>query len=134
MASRWSRLKRMLGITLPTSMAVLALGGGIASAQPYTLVGSDTLTEVITNAITASGANLTYKNTGSGQGEKDIAGLTGFDVQEGIAPMSRNFVSSILTGNLTWDPTDQNVLALDAGVFAVARWQLQNMPARNLEP
>jgi len=120
MASRWSRLKRMLGITLPTSMAVLALGGGIASAQPYTLVGSDTLTEVITNAITASGANLTYKNTGSGQGEKDIAGLTGFDVQEGIAPMSRNFTSSILTGNLTWDPTDQNVLALDAGVFAVA--------------
>ena len=36
MASTWNTLKRMLGVALPASMAVLAIGNGMAFAQTET--------------------------------------------------------------------------------------------------
>jgi hypothetical protein len=79
--------------------------------------GSDTLTEVMQLAIDQSGACMAYINVGSGQGEKNIADLSGFTVHQGIAPMSRNFAPAVLPG---YAVTDQNVLSLDAAVLAVA--------------
>jgi ABC-type phosphate transport system substrate-binding protein len=117
MSSTWNRMKRMLGAAVPTSIAVLAMSSGIAQAQ-LTIEGSDTLTEVITNAITQSGASLVYSNIGSGQAEKNMLGTGNF--LQGIGPMSRNFVQSVLTAHPTWAPTDANVLALDAGIVGVA--------------
>lgn len=102
----------------------MALSGYSGNAQTkYTLVGSDALTEVITAAIAASGANLTYRNTGSAQGERDLFGLAGYqvgyDVREGIAPMSRNFTQEVLSAYPSSAPTDLNIVALDAGVLVV---------------
>jgi hypothetical protein len=123
MSSTWNRMKGMLGIALPMSVGVLALSAGTAHAQ-LTLEGSDTLTVVVQQAITNSGANLTYVNTGSGQGEKNIAqagcpaaGITGAHFQQGIAPMSRNLQQAILTSCPTWAPTSDQVVGLDAAVM-----------------
>jgi ABC-type phosphate transport system substrate-binding protein len=133
MASTWNRMKRMIGIVIPTSAAMLAIGAGTAwgtEACPtyasatcnnvcYRVDGSDTLTEVIQNAIHFSGACINYHNIGSGQAEKNMAGLSGATVSQGIGPMSRNFVPAVkdLPG---FAPSEKNVLALDAGVMAVA--------------
>ncbi len=130
MSSTWNRMKRTLGIVIPVSLTTLVATGGVAQAQTtYPIEGSDTLTVVIENAITASGAPLTYNNLGSGQGEKDLAqagcpaaGVTGQDFREGIAPMSRNFQQSILTDCPTWAPTPNQVLGLDAAVFSSRTW------------
>jgi hypothetical protein len=111
----------MLGVAIPTSMAVLAIGSGAAWAQTtYILEGSDTLSDVIKNAIIHSGAALSYNNIGSGQAEKNMqgAGGTGHPTQ-GIGPMSRNFVASVLSAHPTWQPTQVNVVALDAGIVSV---------------
>lgn len=125
MAPTWNRMKRTLGIVLPISVGALALSAGDALAQgPYQLEGSDTLTEVVTNAVTASGANiaLPYLNIGSGQGEKDLvtsdcpaAGITGAHFREGIAPMSRNVQQSVVTN---CPQISGAVLGLDAAVMA----------------
>ncbi|HEX7505459.1 MAG TPA: hypothetical protein VF550_01725 [Polyangia bacterium] len=121
MSSAWNRMKRILGTAVPTSIALLTLSSGVAQAQTtFIIEGSDTLTEVIRNSITASGAHLTYNNIGSGQAEKDMATLSGANLLEGIGPMSRNFVQSVITAHPTWAPTDQNVLALDAGLLCLA--------------
>lgn len=119
MSSTWNRMRGIIGAAVPTSIALLAFTSGTAQAA-FTIEGSDTLTEVIQHSITLSGANLFYNNVGSGQGEKDIATLSGWAVHEGIAPMSRNFVPTVLSAHPTWAPTDQNVLALDAGLLCVA--------------
>ncbi len=119
MASRTTRTMKMLGIAIPTSMAVLAMGPGTArAATTYDLYGSDTLTQVIKDAIAGSGAHINYVNTGSGQGEKNIANLGGLTVKQSIAPMSRNFVPSILSQSTIFPVSDKNVLCLDAGVVA----------------
>jgi hypothetical protein len=111
----------MLGIAIPTSIAVMALGSSAAWAQStiYTIEGSDTLTDVVKAAIAASGARLTYNNAGSGQAEKDMASLTGANLLEGIGPMSRNFVPSVLSAHPGWQPTGTNVACLDAPVVSV---------------
>jgi hypothetical protein len=133
MSFTWKQLKRTVGIALPTSAAVMALGGGAAWAadivetcpsyvanaatcvSSYTgcfrFDGSDTLTEVVQNGINKSGACLSYHNIGSGQGETNISSTTGTTIQS-IAPMSRNFKSSI-TGIPV---TVTNVVGLDAPV------------------
>jgi len=133
MSSTWNRMKRMLGAAVPVSIAVLAIGGS-AQAAPVTIEGSDTLTEVIRNAITASGANLFYNNIGSGQAEKNMLGTGNF--LQGIGPMSRNFVPSVTTAHPTWAPTDVNVLALDAGIVGVANiaGHCQNITATLADP
>jgi hypothetical protein len=121
----------MLGITIPTSIAVMAMASGAAWAQTtYLLEGSDTLTQVIQQAIIQSGAtSLIYNNVGSGQAEKNMATLSGADVLQGIGPMSRNFVPSVLTmakfdpdgkwQDSSIQPTATNVLCLDAPVVSV---------------
>jgi len=118
MASTWNSLRRMIGIAIPASMAVLAIGSGPAWAQ-VTVSGSDTMTQVIQDAITASGAHIQYINVGSGQGEKNIANLSGESILQSIAPMSRNFTSSVLSISGVAAPTPDNVLCLDAGIVAV---------------
>jgi hypothetical protein len=122
MSTAWTRIARMLGIAIPTSIAVMAMGSGAAWAQTtYVLEGSDTLTDVVKASIAASGARLSYNNAGSGQAEKDMATLTGANLLEGIGPMSRNFVASVLSAhtNPNWQPTDANVVCLDAPVVSV---------------
>jgi hypothetical protein len=110
----------MLGMTIPTSIAVLAMASGAARAQvTYTLEGSDTLTDVVKASIKATSARLTYNNAGSGQAEKDMASLSGANLLEGIGPMSRNFVASVLSAHTSWQPTDANVVCLDAPVVSV---------------
>jgi hypothetical protein len=135
----------MIGIAIPTSMAVLAVGSAVAQADtcdPYVdsscaagscvkLYGSDTMTAVIKNSITGSKACMNYVNTGSGQGEKNIANLTGQNYAQGLAPMSRNFTQSVLTGAAAaYNPSPDNVICLDAAVNAVGNinGHIQNMP------
>lgn len=144
MASTRNSLKRMIGIAIPTSMAALAVGSGVAQADTcdsyvdsscaagscVKLYGSDTLTAVIKDSIHGSHACMNYVNTGSGQGEKNITNLAG-NYAQGLAPMSRNFAPSILTGAAAaYNPTPDNVLCLDAGVHAVGNinGHIQNLP------
>jgi hypothetical protein len=140
MSTAWNRIAKMLGITIPTSIAMMALGSGAAWAQTtYQLEGSDTLTEVIENAIIQSHARIKYNNLGSGQGEKDMVHDTAYGAYnnyQGIAPMSRNFTGQVADpncvatgtcntstkpymGHNNWLPTSDNVLGLDAGVLAL---------------
>jgi hypothetical protein len=109
----------MLGMAIPTSIAVMAMGSGAAWAQTtWKIEGSDTLTSVIKDAITLSGARLTYGNPGSGQAEKDMQGIGNY--LEGIGPMSRNFTASVLAAHTLWQPTSPDqVLCLDAAVLTV---------------
>jgi hypothetical protein len=135
---------RMIGIAIPTSMAVLAMGSGAAWAATcdtsyvdsscgstcQSLYGSDTMTQIIKDSIKGSKACITYVNTGSGQGEKNITGV-GQNYNQGLAPMSRNFTPSFLTGAAAaYNPTPDNVLCLDAGVNAVGNinGHIQNLP------
>lgn len=124
MSSTWNRMRRTIGIAFPMSMGVVALSAGSAWAQTTTLEGSDTLTQVVEQAIVKSGAALTYNNTGSGQGEKNLAAtcpaakISGAHFTQGIAPMSRNVQQAILDNCPTIQPTSANVLGLDAAVFA----------------
>jgi hypothetical protein len=128
MESAWNRIKRTLGIIVPLSVTVSAASESVAHAQ-YTLEGSDTLTDVMKDAIAASGVNMVYSNVGSGPGEKDIAasgcpaaGITGANLREGIAPMSRNFQQAILTSCPSFAPSGTSVIGLDALVFASANF------------
>ena len=128
MESTWSRMKRMIGIALPTSMAFLALGySPMVMSAEYKFMGSDTLTDVINQALVNSGIQyspatpavdgLTYVNTGSGQGEKNLAQLSGQNNYQSIAPMSRNLNLAALTAIPQATPTSKNVIALDAAVI-----------------
>ena len=164
MSTAWNRIMRMLGVAIPTSIAVLAMVGGAAWAQEtcpstaldpntvpmapdpgymdpnvaaacntahngcFRLDGSDTLTDVVHNAINASGACISYHNIGSGQAETNMlagAGTGSGTVNQGIGPMSRNFKVSVANDNTalgavvnpTWVAYDPQVVALDAGVF-----------------
>jgi hypothetical protein len=142
MSTAWNRIAKMLGITIPTSIAMMALGSGVAWAQTtYPLEGSDTLSEVIQNAISGSHARIKYNNLGSGQGEKDMVHDSvygAYNNYQGIAPMSRNFTGQVADpdcatrtpatcspptkpymGHKDWLPTSDNVLGLDAGVLAL---------------
>lgn len=131
MSTFWNRMKSMLGVGIPMSMGVLALSAGTAQAQ-YTMEGSDTLTQVVESAIAQSGANITYSNTGSGQGEKNLAqvgcpsaGVSGQHFRQGVAPMSRNLQAAIISWCPTWAPGQTNggaVLGLDAAVFGVRNY------------
>jgi hypothetical protein len=148
----------MLGMTIPTSIAVMAMGSGAAWAQTtYNVEGSDTLTEVILNAITKSGANIHYNNIGSGQAEKNMVHDTVFAAYnnyQGIGPMSRNFTGQVLDpdcaaknpatcnpsanppapymGHANWAPTPKEVVGLDAGIVALfdKNGQCQNIGAQ----
>jgi hypothetical protein len=111
--------KRMFGVAIPTAIAVVAIASGAAWAQTYVIEGSDTMTNLVNDAIAASGARLTYRNIGSGQAEKDMASLPGQLVLQGIGPMSRNFVASLLSPHPNWQPTDANVVCLDGPVVVV---------------
>jgi hypothetical protein len=91
---------------------------GVALAQPYAVVGSDTLSGPIKAGITASGANLTYQNLGSGLAEDAM--LVG---SQSIGPMSRNFRESTLIANPDWTPAVKNVVGLDAVVVVVKNGQ-----------
>jgi len=119
----------MLGMTIPTSIAVMAMGSGVAWAQStvWNIEGSDTLTGVIKEAITLSGARLQYGNPGSGQAEKDMQGIGNY--LESIGPMSRNFTYGIvdpLTGSHpTWQPkSPEQVLCLDAAILTSRKAQM----------
>lgn len=111
----------------PEQQALVGFPGYMDSAQAaacnstyggcFRFDGSDTLTEVMQLAIDQSGACLTYINIGSGQGEKNIADLSGFTVHQGIAAMSRNFKPTVLP---SYTVTDANAISLDAAVLAVA--------------
>jgi hypothetical protein len=109
----------MLGVAIPTAIVVVAMTSGAAWAQTYVIEGSDTMTDLVNDAIAASGARLSYNNLGSGQAEKDMASLPGASVLQGIGPMSRNFVASVLSAHSNWFPTDANVVCLDASVVSV---------------
>jgi hypothetical protein len=106
---------------VPLSIVVFVTSGGIAQAA-YEIDGSDTLTQVINDAIAASGANRVHRGVGSGQGERDLAlgclngAITGGNFQEGIAPMSRNLQQALLNA-CPWYPGSNQVLGLDAVVF-----------------
>ena len=128
MSSTWNRIKGTLGIAIPMSVGVLALGAGNAWAQ-FTVEGSDTLTVVAQQSIINSGANITYVNTGSGQGEKNLAqagcpasGITGAHFREGVAPMSRNLAAAVLTNCPSFAPSTSQVLGLDAAVFSTRNY------------
>jgi hypothetical protein len=123
MSTAWTRIARMLGVAIPTSIAVMAMGSGAAWAQTtWNIEGSDTLNSVIKDAITLSGARLKYGNPGSGQAEHDMLNDSSAHYVEGIGPMSRNFTYSVLQAHTSpnWEPTSPDqVLCLDAAVLTV---------------
>jgi hypothetical protein len=121
-------------------MAVLALGSGSASAQPYILDGPEMMAEVLSGAIASSGANMIYRLGSNDSAEREIGGNPpGYFaeplIQSGIAAMSRGFTSATVFAH-PWPQTDKNVLALDAGIFAVANvnGRCQNITAPLADP
>lgn len=96
--------------------AFLAVGGGAVSAAAATLphfLGSDTLFQVTTQAITAcsGAAGLIYDGTGSGNGESAMVKST-----QAIAPMSRfmnNNICSATGGLSTLQSSQGLVIGLD---------------------
>jgi|GEM_PF-1631022 len=121
------------------SIAVfLALASSQASAQTYHLKGSDTLFDIMTQAIANAQAvtpaipgvsQLVYDGTGSGNAEAQMtttAGAAGARGVQSIGPMSRNFrpkyidslaVGFSTNGRASWAPSPTNVIGLDAAVF-----------------
>jgi ABC-type phosphate transport system substrate-binding protein len=117
--TKCSRILRINRGTLLAFVALAAFGAaGAAWAQPYVVVGSDTLSGPMKAAITASGANLAYQNLGSGSAEEAI-----LEGRQSIAPMSRNFRESTLIAHPTWTPAVKNVIGLDAVVVVVKNGQ-----------
>jgi hypothetical protein len=108
--------------SLATSLAVVATGSaGVMAAASYNFVGSDTLTEVVRDAISNASADGTlapdtfdYVNTGSGAAEK---ALSASPPTQRIAPMSRNFKASVLSAHPGWTPGLKNIIGLDAAVL-----------------
>jgi hypothetical protein len=144
--TKWTGTKTVAKTSLATSLAVVAAGAsgiGIAGAT-YSFKGSDTLTEVVRDAINGAvtaGAipanTFDYINTGSGKGEADAkAGL------QAIVPMSRNFTADIIgdayavpptTGtHNNWNPGLRNVIGLDAAVMVERLNGTSYTPCRNL--
>jgi hypothetical protein len=112
-------------LTRPVIGALVAIavsGGGSAHAAapaPYKIYGSDTLFDIMTQAITNArtqgvvGADqLIYAGTGSGNGENEMKNNA-----QSIAPMSRNFRPATVTSFPAWAPTVQNIVGLDAAVI-----------------
>lgn len=114
-----ARMKTVAKTSLATSLAVMTAGASGTGLAIWSFRGSDTLTEVVRDAIQQSGqsANLAYQNTGSSAGESNA--LSGGQV---IVPMSRNWKSSVIasTAHPTWAPELRNVVGLDAGVIVQA--------------
>jgi hypothetical protein len=111
----------MLKTSLATSLAIVATGSAGVTAATYSFVGSDTLTEVVQDSLTRSVADgtlaagvLSYTNTGSGAAETAV---TATPPTQRIAPMSRNFKSSVLTARPGLTPTLRNIIGLDAAVL-----------------
>lgn len=140
-ASSFSR--RLLKPSLALA-GVLAISGR-ASAQelppPWQEAGSDTLFEVMTDALIAwdghcklkptqictkdsdCGANgpcvspqLAYKGGGSGTAETAMQNTGTTGDKQCLGPMSRNFKAAVTTAHPTWAPTERNILGLDAAV------------------
>lgn len=113
--------RTFLKTTLATSLAVVATGSTGAMAA-WTFVGSDTLTEVVNDAIgicptaggTCTAGALIYNNTGSGAAESAL--IATIPTQR-IAPMSRNFKQTVLTGTPALNPALKNIIGLDAAVM-----------------
>src|SRR5262245_16893305 len=93
------------GVPALIAIFVVMYGAGMAAAALVVLKGSDTLLDPIRRAIVLSGATIDYQGGGSGTGETALVNHT-----QGIAPMSRNFTSAILTAHPTWAPAPENVL------------------------
>ncbi len=132
----WDRIIRQ--IVAVTTLTV----GASASAAQFDVKGSDTLYDVMTDAISAYRTELSpadfvhYLGTGSGNGEKAMATHAATPFQR-IAPMSRNLTSSAIatceTGTTTSRPSTggvgaancraepKNVLGLDAAVAVEGR-------------
>ena len=72
------------------------------------------------DSIRGSKACITYHNDGTDRAEMNIAILNGVNYPQGLAPMSRNFTPSVLTGAAsTFNPSPDNVLCLAPYVIAV---------------
>jgi inhibitor of cysteine peptidase len=112
----------MLGYAFsPMSISVTINGASViyqnfvgSTATAYNIDGSDTLADPLVAAIAASGAQLRYRNSGSGIAENAMnAG------GQSIGPMSRNFRQATLDAHLDWTPAVKNVIGLDAAVVVV---------------
>ncbi|MGB8295470.1 MAG: hypothetical protein WCG85_08585 [Polyangia bacterium] len=105
-------------------------GGGNVAKGCFPMYGSDTLTQIVQNAINKSGACFSYHNTGSTQAERnmELGQVSSWNAYQGIGPMSRN-TQYTWTAHPTYalttgvDPqhggmvTTDNVVALDEGVI-----------------
>jgi hypothetical protein len=96
--------------------------------------GSDTLTQVVQDAIFFSKACISYHNIGSGQGEHNIINDSKALTIQGIAPMSRNFtVAAAAAANALGITVGfKNIVALDAPVVTFN--VLANNVCGNLAP
>ena len=101
----------MKTLSIAGLLAGLAVAAPHANAQPAQLRGSDTLREVVVQAITKAGLDsvLTYTGGGSGTGEAGLVNGT-----QGIAPMSRALNTAAINSLLDQGVTPvQNVIGLD---------------------
>ncbi len=114
------------------SIITLSVGASASAQTIYPFKGSDTLFDVMTDAVAAYRAEkgpanyVEYAGTGSGNGEKAMATHTVTPWQR-IAPMSRNLTSSALSicevrvGAGLCRAELKNVLGLDAAVTVEGR-------------
>jgi hypothetical protein len=124
--TRWYRGSSRRLTILPATLAMVASVPSVAvwAADHY---GSETLGDVASAAIVASGANLVWKATSSSKVESRMC-----EAFQSNGFMSRNFERDVLTAHPTWVPDINNVLGLDAVVVVTgaysARMQNLNMP------
>jgi phosphate transport system substrate-binding protein len=101
----------MKTLSIAGLLAGLAVAAPHANAQPAQLRGSDTLREVVVQAISDAGLGsvLTYVGGGSGTGETGLVNGT-----QGIAPMSRALNTAAINNLLNQGVTPvQHVIGLD---------------------
>jgi hypothetical protein len=126
----------------PVAAGTACVNNCTTGNECYALKGSDTLFDIMSDAISrarangvAGAANICYYGSGSGNGETAMKSN-----QQSLAPMSRNFRPTVMDGPVTatcdtgspdypataalgahqsWAPVAQNVVGLDAAVFVI---------------
>jgi len=140
-----SKFNRIQAIGTLAAALTLTLGGA-AQATEFGFKGSDTLFDVLTDAVTnykaelgltcAAGSDcVKYLGTGSGNGEKSMALHTAANTPfQRIAGMSRNMTAAAQTtcngrvGAGLCNPELKNVLGLDAAVVAFGSGSFTTCP------
>jgi hypothetical protein len=102
--------RTVLKTALATTLFVAVTGSvGAMAGSPWTLVGSGDLAPLFSGS-----SQVAYDRSGAKAAETALLGTV---PTQRIAPMVRNFKTSVLSAHPNWTPGQQNIIGLDAAVI-----------------